>query len=118
MIRVWDPFVRAFHWALVLSFALAWLSSEDAEGLHAAAGYVGGARRLGIRRAPLRALLAVRAAAADGRRLSAGGRGRVRTPLHRPQPGWRCDDRRPDGRADGDRGDGLAAHHRRVLGSD
>jgi len=43
MIRVWDPFVRAFHWALVLSFALAWLSSEDAEGLHAAAGYVAGA---------------------------------------------------------------------------
>ena len=43
MIRVWDPFVRAFHWALALSFAVAWLSSEDMESVHAAAGYVAGA---------------------------------------------------------------------------
>ena len=43
MIRVWDLFVRAFHWALVLSFAAAWLSSKDAESLHAAAGYAAGA---------------------------------------------------------------------------
>ncbi len=43
MVRVWDPFVRAFHWALALSFAVAWLSSEDAERLHAAAGYIAGA---------------------------------------------------------------------------
>jgi cytochrome b len=43
MIRVWDPFVRVFHWALALSFAVAWLSSEDMERLHEAAGYVAGA---------------------------------------------------------------------------
>ena len=43
MIRVWDPFVRTFHWALAASFAVAWLSSENAEGLHNAAGYVAGA---------------------------------------------------------------------------
>ncbi len=43
MIRVWDPFVRAFHWALVLSFAVAWLSSENMERVHDAAGYVAGA---------------------------------------------------------------------------
>ena len=43
MIRVWDPFVRAFHWALVASFAIAWLSSENWDRLHAAAGYMGGA---------------------------------------------------------------------------
>ena len=43
MIRVWDPFVRAFHWALALSFAVAWLSSEGMEGLHDAAGAVAGA---------------------------------------------------------------------------
>ncbi len=43
MIRVWDPFVRAFHWALALSFAVAWFSSEDMERLHEAAGYVAGA---------------------------------------------------------------------------
>ena len=43
MIRVWDPFVRAFHWALALTFAVAWVSSEDMEQVHAAAGYVAGA---------------------------------------------------------------------------
>ena len=43
MIRVWDPFVRAFHWALALSFAVAWLSAEHHEALHDAAGYVAGA---------------------------------------------------------------------------
>ena len=43
MIRVWDPFVRAFHWALVASFAVAWLSSENWERLHDAAGYAAGA---------------------------------------------------------------------------
>ncbi len=43
MIPVWDPFVRAFHWALALSFAVAWLTSEHMEGLHAAAGAVAGA---------------------------------------------------------------------------
>jgi cytochrome b len=43
MIRVWDPFVRAFHWALAASFAVAWLSSENWESLHSAAGYAAGA---------------------------------------------------------------------------
>jgi cytochrome b len=43
MIRVWDPFVRAFHWALAASFAVAWLSSENWDRLHAAAGYAAGA---------------------------------------------------------------------------
>ena len=43
MIRVWDPFVRAFHWALALSFAVAWLSSESMELVHSAAGYVAAA---------------------------------------------------------------------------
>ena len=42
MIRVWDPFVRTFHWALALSFAVAWLAPED-QPLHALAGYVVGA---------------------------------------------------------------------------
>ncbi len=39
MIRVWDPLVRTFHWALALSFAVAWLSAEDSERLHGPAGY-------------------------------------------------------------------------------
>jgi cytochrome b len=42
MIRVWDPFVRAFHWALAASFAVAWLSSENWDRLHASAGYAAG----------------------------------------------------------------------------
>lgn len=40
-IKVWDIFVRLFHWSLVLLFALAWLSGEgDLEQLHAWAGYL------------------------------------------------------------------------------
>jgi len=39
MIRVWDPFVRTFHWALALSFTVAWLSGEGSERLHELAGY-------------------------------------------------------------------------------
>ena len=43
MVRVWDPFVRALHWTLAASFAAAWVSSENWEGLHDAAGYAAGA---------------------------------------------------------------------------
>jgi cytochrome b len=39
-VTVWDPLVRAFHWALVGSFAIAFLTEDDWMGLHAAAGYV------------------------------------------------------------------------------
>jgi cytochrome b len=43
MISVWDPLVRAFHWALAASFAVAWLSSENSDSLHNAAGCGAGA---------------------------------------------------------------------------
>jgi cytochrome b len=43
MIRVWDPLVRAFHWALAASFAVAWLSSENWDSLHNVAGFAAGA---------------------------------------------------------------------------
>ncbi len=42
MIRVWDPLVRGSHWALAASFAVAWLTSKNWEGLHVASGYVAG----------------------------------------------------------------------------
>jgi cytochrome b len=46
-IRVWDPYVRTFHWTLALCFAVAWLSGEGPETLHNLAGYAAGALVLG-----------------------------------------------------------------------
>jgi len=42
-VRVWDPFVRLFHWSLVLSFGVAWLSANEWEDLHMWAGYAASA---------------------------------------------------------------------------
>ncbi len=38
-ISIWDPLVRVFHWSLVASFAIAWLSADDWKDLHEWAGY-------------------------------------------------------------------------------
>jgi cytochrome b len=38
-VRVWDAFVRAFHWALVSTFFVAWFFTERIGTLHKAAGY-------------------------------------------------------------------------------
>lgn len=42
-IHVWDLFVRLFHWGLVLSFSVAWLSSRSWEQVHDWAGYAAAA---------------------------------------------------------------------------
>jgi cytochrome b len=39
-IKVWDIFVRFFHWALVGAFLTAYLTEDDIMTLHAWAGYV------------------------------------------------------------------------------
>ncbi|GAA0685133.1 cytochrome b/b6 domain-containing protein [Marinobacterium maritimum] len=38
-VKVWDPFVRLFHWALVVCFTVAWLSADEWQDLHELAGY-------------------------------------------------------------------------------
>lgn len=38
-VRVWDAFVRVFHWCLVISFFTAWWAGDDDETLHLVAGY-------------------------------------------------------------------------------
>jgi cytochrome b len=41
--RVWDPFVRLFHWSLVTSFVVAYISHEgNLSALHHWAGYAAG----------------------------------------------------------------------------
>lgn len=38
-VKVWDPLLRLFHWSLVASFAVAWLTGDEIMTLHQWAGY-------------------------------------------------------------------------------
>ena len=39
---VWDPYVRVFHWTLVVAFTVAYLAEDDLLKVHVWAGYVVG----------------------------------------------------------------------------
>jgi len=42
-VKVWDPLVRLFHWSLVASFAVAWITGDEWKALHIWAGYAAAA---------------------------------------------------------------------------
>lgn len=42
-VHVWDPFVRAFHWLLFLSYAVSYFTGDEVLGIHVWSGYLIGA---------------------------------------------------------------------------
>ena len=38
-VKVWDPFVRVFHWTLLTLFVVAFVTGDEIESVHIAAGY-------------------------------------------------------------------------------
>jgi cytochrome b len=38
-IKVWDPFIRVFHWSLATLFLVAYATGDEVERVHVAAGY-------------------------------------------------------------------------------
>lgn len=42
MIKVWDPFVRIFHWSLVIAIIIQWITAESFTRVHVWVGYLVG----------------------------------------------------------------------------
>ena len=40
MVKIWDPFVRLFHWSLVVTIATAWLTGDEVKIVHEPLGYI------------------------------------------------------------------------------
>ena len=38
-VRVWDPFIRFFHWSLAVAVLIAFVTEDELQGLHTFAGY-------------------------------------------------------------------------------
>ena len=38
-VKVWDPFIRVFHWSLVVLFSVAFLTGDEIKSMHLWAGY-------------------------------------------------------------------------------
>jgi len=42
-VRIWEPYVRIFHWGLAAAIATAWATSGEVQTVHEFAGYTAGA---------------------------------------------------------------------------
>ncbi len=38
-VKIWDPLIRIFHWSLVVTFTIAYLSADEESVLHTWSGY-------------------------------------------------------------------------------
>ena len=121
-VKVWDPFVRVFHWSLAALFLAAFLTGEDAGQVHAHGRRLrhrradGIAHRLGLRRSPPRAVQQLRPVAAGGPRLSARRGPAQGATVSRPQSGRRCHDHRASVHAARNRPHRLHDDNRQLLG--
>lgn len=41
-VRIWEPYVRVFHWGLAGSIAIAWVTADRVQSIHEFAGYTAG----------------------------------------------------------------------------